>query len=107
MFDLDSIKKFLKPNWSKVFIFIIIYLINLFISSILLEPGYNLLYSLFGNPCSSECKSFEGNGLTGCPLYDCISSPVWAESFSIIIYYLISCFLIFAWNKIRNKKPTI
>ena len=100
---MESIKKFLRPDWRKISLFILIFLFFPVPDAICAEPfGCSpapfvlplmfivsllpIVFLQFDFHSSSEFNTF----LFG------LLSP--------LLIYLVSCILISAWDKIRNKK---
>jgi len=119
MMSEETIKEFLKPDWKKVLIFLIILVLSISI----------------GGKFGAICIDFPRRDLPtcriGCGDTALLFLPLWSLSFfapcttlqglfidvflqsNILFYtvvlnvpywYLLSCLLIFAWNKFRKRK---
>ena len=107
MLTVESVKKFLKPDWRKVTLVIIFILSgylyingysNRTIELILLPP---VKYEAHGLPIAYYNCKLTYTSVN--PLSECLISY-----FNLIIdtvfWYFISCFVVFAWDKRKNKK---
>jgi hypothetical protein len=101
-------KKFLKPNWRKIGLFVVLFLLltPLFIFNMnLSEKGFPFPYLYYLAP--EDCREINGN-------VRCIYTPM--QIFNVgyfildvficgIISYILSCFII--WSKINKKSSLI
>jgi hypothetical protein len=113
----ELIKQFLKPDWRKIVIFLPIFIVSLFLvyntgkcpPKVLCEFPANY-YQGIPRPINNWREypnELENNMLTFRALKKGNVSNTFSLFLNIIFWYVISCFLISIWDKIKVKKIII
>ncbi len=90
--DKEKIIDFFKPNWKKVLVFIL-----LFIIPFLVKPYWIGFPLSFGAVMCTDPR--------GCFTQYLLSNMQYLTLLiDLIIWYSLSCFVIFIYNKIKNRK---
>lgn len=89
-----NLKKFLKPDWRKIVIFLILFMSSSFIIY------FDTKFYFIGFPLAFYYKH---------PSYG--RSPSWIEGFSLnyllldlILWYLLSCLIVWIYDKVKKKR---
>jgi len=95
-------KEFLKPDWRKIVVFVILFILSSFISAY-----FNTIYSAIGF-CSSIKAGFPLAFNTEISGIECGGDSSNFDIFSfildIIFWYLLSCLIVWIYDKFRKKK---
>ena len=85
-------KEFLKPDWGKIVIFIVLILLSLLFPSniALINPIMYFIWTFTGIPCPG---GFCDRGLR----------PFIVGLFFTVLFYLISCLIIWIYGKVKKK----
>jgi len=95
-----NIKKFLKPNWRKIVLFIIIFVL-LFYSEIICKPMYvktTAHYDFTGTSKSSEGWLYPCGFLS-----QIVKDSITYLLLSLLISYFLSCLIVWIYDKVKKK----
>jgi hypothetical protein len=97
-----SLKEFLKPDWRKIVLTIVLFLIGIF-SAIFTNSFYSIIPTVFLWPIAFLCShppAPEGEFPTYGP---CILGGLIGLIIDIFYLYLISCLIIWVYNRVKKK----
>lgn len=102
MLTLASLKQFLKPSWGKIIIFIVLAGVCLVFYKTYprLISGSETIHIILGYPLKYIEYSYGAFDL----ILDVVRVNYLNLAIDLIFWYLASCLVIFAWDKIKNKK---
>lgn len=95
-------KNFIKPTKEKIILFILFLLVNTFVP---LTPFFMVLKACLNPPCPNTILTF-GSYVAESFLASLIFFPInlIILIINLVFWYLISCLIIFAFNRFKDKK---
>ena len=102
-----TLKQFLKPDWRKIVLFVILFILSLLIS----YPGFcvdgtNFGYceEIHGFPLSAYTTFGEQDVVPPEKLEYIRYENIFGFIFNLIFWYLLSCLIVWIYDKVKKKK---